>query len=108
MKIVDVSVRQPITIAVGVILTLILGYVAITSLPVQMTPEVRSVVIAVTTAWENSSPEEMESDVIEPQEQRLGNLPGLVSLSSISQAGPGQIRLELRPGTPTKTAVGFV
>ncbi|HMS17625.1 MAG TPA: efflux RND transporter permease subunit, partial [Planctomycetota bacterium] len=38
----------------------------------------------------------------------LGNLPGLVSLSSISQAGLGQIRLELRTGTPIKTAVALV
>jgi HAE1 family hydrophobic/amphiphilic exporter-1 len=108
MKLVEVAVRQPISVAVGVLLTLLAGYVAMDRLPVQMTPEVRSVVISVTTALENASPEEMESDVIEPQEQRLGNLPGLVYMSSISQAGLGQIRLELRTGTNIKNAVALV
>lgn len=108
MKIVEVSVRQPITVAVGVILILLMGYVAFQRIPVRMTPEVTSVVIAVTTTWENASPEEIESDVIEQQEKRLGNLPGIVSMSSMASAGMGQIRLELRTGSDIRAALALV
>ena len=71
-----------------------------------MTPEVASVVIAVTTTWEGASAQEIETDVIEPQEERLGNLSGLVQMTSTSQAGQGQIRLEFGPGGSETVDVG--
>jgi HAE1 family hydrophobic/amphiphilic exporter-1 len=108
VKLVDLSIRQPITVAVGVLLVVLMGYVAVQRIPVRMTPEVASVVIAVTTTWENASPEEIETDILEQQEKRLGNLPGLVSMSSMAQAGQGQIRLELRTGTDSKAALALV
>ncbi len=105
---IDLAVKQPITVAVGVILALIAGVIAITSVPIRMTPEVDSVVISVTTTWENASPTEIESDVIEEQEKRLGDLSGLAAMTSISQAGQGQVRLEFRTGTDIEQAMAEV
>src|SRR5690606_24681393 len=93
------AVEQPITVAVGVILSVLAGVLAFNRVPIRMTPEVDSIVIAVSTSWENASAQEIESDVIEQQEQRLGDLTGLVSMTSISQPGRGQIRLEFATGT---------
>ncbi len=108
MRIVDTAVRQPITVAVGVILAVLAGILALTSVPIRMAPEVESVVISVGTAWENASPQEIESDVIEEQEQRLGDLSNLVALTSLSQAGRGQLRLEFRTGTDIDQALAEV
>ncbi|MEW4526579.1 efflux RND transporter permease subunit [Maioricimonas sp. JC845] len=108
MKLVDQAVRQPITVTVGVILSVLAGVLAFTRVPIQMAPEVASVVIAVTTFWENASAQEIESDVIEEQEQRLGELTGLVSMTSISQPGRGQIRLEFETGTDISKAMADV
>ena len=69
-----------------------------------MTPEVESVVISITTAWEGASAQEIETDVIELQEARLGNLTGLVQMTSESSAGSGTIRLEFATGTPIADA----
>lgn len=108
MKLIDLAVRQPITITVGVLLSVLAGLVALREVPIQMTPSVDSVVVAITTYWENASASEIESDVIEEQEQRLGDLSGLVSMTSISRAGAGSIRLEFMTGIDIDAAMAEV
>ncbi|MFT6714984.1 MAG: HAE1 family hydrophobic/amphiphilic exporter-1 [Planctomycetota bacterium] len=108
MNLIQLAVSQPKTIAVGVILSLLGGMMALISVPIQMTPEVKSVVVNVSTFWENASPQEVESDIIDEQEQRLGNLSGLVSMTSTSRAGAGELRLEFATGTDIDTAVASV
>lgn len=108
MNFIQLAVRQPITVAVGVILSIMAGVLAFTRMPIRMTPEVESVVVSVMTYWENASAQEIESDVVEEQEQRLGDLSGLVSMTSISQPGSGQIRLEFMTGTNIDEAMAEV
>ena len=108
MDLIKTSVSQPITIAVGVILALIAGLVALRNVPVRMSPEVDSVVISVGTAWENASAEEIESDVIEEQEKYLGDVANLVSMTSISRSGRGAVRLQFRTGTNIDEAMAEV
>jgi multidrug efflux pump subunit AcrB len=108
MNIIKLAVDQPITIAVAVVLAILAGLVALDRVPVRMSPVVDSVVISVTTNWENASPKEIESDVIEEQERRLGEISGLISMTSISQPGRGQIRLEFRTGTNIGEAMAEV
>ena len=103
-SLIEFLLKQPITIAVGTLLAIFTGILAITRVPVQMTPEVSSVVIAVTTNWENASAEEIESDVIEEQERVLGEVTGLASMISKSAAGQGTIRLEFETGTDISRA----
>ena len=97
-SLVDPLLRQPITMAVATLLAIVTGMLAITRVPVRMTPEVSSVVVAVTTNWENASAEEIESDIIEEQEKVLGEVTGLDSMISTSAAGQGTIRLEFETG----------
>ncbi|MCA9133687.1 MAG: efflux RND transporter permease subunit, partial [Planctomycetales bacterium] len=108
MNIVKASVAQPITVAVGVILSVIAGLVAFRNVPVRMAPEIDSVVISVGTAWENASAAEIESDVIEQQEKYLGDVSNLVSMTSIARSGRGAIRLQFRTGTDIQQAMAAV
>jgi len=108
MNLIQLSVRQPITIAVCVILALLGGLMAVIKVPVQMTPEVKSVIVNVSTFWENASAEEVESDIIDEQEQRLGNLSGLASMTSTSRAGAASLRLEFATGTDIDKAISAV
>ncbi|MFT5468920.1 MAG: HAE1 family hydrophobic/amphiphilic exporter-1 [Verrucomicrobiales bacterium] len=104
MKLVDRCIDQPVSVAVGVGLAILAGILAFTAVPVQMKPEIDSVVISVVTQWESASAEEIESDIVEEQEKVLGDISGLVSLTSNSQAGRGSIRLEFRTGIDIKEA----
>lgn len=99
------AVDQPITVAVGVLLAVIAGLVALDSVAIQMTPDVDDTVIAVTTRWENASPQEVEAEVVDEQEERLQGVTGLVSVTSTSQQSQGQIRLQFATGTSKEVAL---
>ncbi|MGJ8723294.1 MAG: efflux RND transporter permease subunit [Roseibacillus sp.] len=101
---IDAAIKQPITVAVGVLLATFAGILAIALVPIRMTPEVSSVVVSVVTNWESASAEEIESDIIEEQEKVLGETTGLVSMTSTSAAGQGSIRLEFETGTDIAVA----
>ncbi len=108
MNLIKASVARPITVAVAVILAVITGMLAMRNVPIRMAPEVDSVVIAVGTAWENASAEEIESDVIEQQEKYLGDVTNLVSMTSIARSGRGAVRLQFRTGTDINKAMSEV
>lgn len=108
MNVIAAAIRQPITMTVGVILIVMAGILALSQVPIQMTPTVNSIVIAVDTYWESASPNEIESDIIEEQESRLGNVAGLVRMTSNSSESSGSIRLQFDVGTDIKEALAEV
>ncbi len=67
MNIVALAIRQPVTVAVGVILLIMAGLIAATRIPIQLTPNVESTIITVTTFWEGASPGEVEQNIIDNQ-----------------------------------------
>lgn len=102
---IESAIRQPVTVTVGVLLSVFAGVLALTRVPIRMTPEVDSVVIAVITNWENASAQDIESDVVEEQEKVLGDVGGLKSMTSTSAASQGTIRLEFETGTDIEDAL---
>src|SRR5690606_35749108 len=105
MDVVRTSIRQPVTVTVGVLLVMLAGVLAIRRLPIQLTPNVEDTIVAVTTLWEGASPQEVEQDVVDPQEERLQGITGLRRITSSSQQGQGQIRLEFSVGTSKELAL---
>ena len=57
------------------------------------------------TFWEGASPEEVEENIIDKQEERLLGLSDLVSITSSSSQNAGSIRLEFRTGTDKNEAL---
>jgi len=99
------SIRFPVTVIVGVLIVLIGGIVALTRVPVQLTPEVERPVVTVTTTWVGASPGEIEKEIIEKQEEYLKSVEGLLEMSSESQDSRGTITLEFPAGTDLTGAV---
>lgn len=105
MNLVHAAVRQPVTVAVGVILVLLAGMVSLRRIPIQLTPNVEDTIVAVTTRWEGASPAEIEQDVVDPQEEELQGLTGLRAMTSECQQGQGVIRLEFQVGIEKEDAL---
>ena len=64
-------IQNPVKVAVGVILTVLFGFLSLRAIPIQLTPDVDAPVITIETRWTGRSPEEIEREVIEEQEEFL-------------------------------------
>ncbi|MGB5291426.1 MAG: efflux RND transporter permease subunit, partial [Lysobacterales bacterium] len=87
------------------ILVAIFGTISLMSLPIQMTPEIERPEISISTPWRASAPNEVESEIIEPQEDVLRSVPGLLRMSSNANFGSGSIQLEFAIGTDMNRAL---
>jgi len=93
------SLKNPVGVAIGVGLIVVLGIVSLIKLPVQLFPDIDEPVITIFTGWRAAAPAEVESELIEPQEQALRGLPGLQEIQSFAGAGGSFINLEFAIGT---------
>ena len=92
-------ISNPIKVAVGVILTALFGFLSLRAIPIQLTPDVDAPVITIETRWTGRSPEEIEREVIEEQEEFLKSLDGLKEMKAQAQTGSATITLEFLIGT---------
>ena len=105
MKLVEGSVRQPVTVIVCVLLVVLAGVLALRKLPIQLTPTVSSTVISVQTFWDGASPAEVERSIVEKQEEKLQGVAGMQQITSVSSQNVGQVRLEFAVGTDPDDAM---
>lgn len=108
MKIVQTATKRPVGVAVGVILIVMFGLLALVRIPIQLTPDVRKPKITVETRWPGSSPNEVEQEITIPQEDMLKSIPGLTTMESDSYNNRTKIVLEFEPGTDMDSALVLV
>ncbi|TPH13950.1 efflux RND transporter permease subunit [Litorilituus lipolyticus] len=99
MNLTKSALRSPAAVAVGVALILLVGMLSLFKLPVQLFPDIERPQIAVQTFWRSASPKEIESEIIEPQEQVLRGIPGLTSMNAFANRGAAYINLSFDVGT---------
>ena len=83
---------------VAVLLVVLFGAISLSRLPIQLTPEVERPEITIRTAWRAAAPEEIEAEIIEPQEKVLRGLPGVSRIVSRAQRGQGEVSIEFVVG----------
>ncbi len=99
MPLVQFAIRNPVTTTVGVLLMVLFGLVALNQLPVQLTPDVSKTEITIDTRWEGASPNEVEREIIDEQEEQLKGVEGLEKMFSQSSNGSGNVTLRFPAGT---------
>ena len=105
MGIIRFAIRYPITVAVGVILVAMFGLIAVTSVPVQLTPDVDRPQVSVYTIWPGASPQEVEREIIDEQEDQLKNVDGLMKMESQANQNSGTIVMDFPVGTDIDAAM---
>ena len=105
MKLIHDAIRYPVTTAVGVILLLLFGFIGLFRLPVQLTPNVEEPEITISTVWPGASPQEIEREIIEEQEEQLKSLEGMKKMESSSSDSFGTITLTFQVGTSLDSAL---
>jgi HAE1 family hydrophobic/amphiphilic exporter-1 len=99
MNLIEASVANPVKVAVGVLLVTLFGSLALVTMPIQLTPEVQIPTISVEARWLGASPQEIEREIVQPLEEQLRTVEGLVKLSSDSSDSKGTVELEFAIGT---------
>ena len=99
MNLIEASVANPVKVAVGVLLVTLFGSLALVTMPIQLTPEVQIPTISVEARWLGASPQEIEREIVQPLEEQLRTVEGLVKLSSDSSDSMGTVELEFAIGT---------
>ena len=105
MHLIDFCLKNPVKVAVGVLLIVLFGMLALFRMPVQMTPEVERPEIQIETRWPGASPQEIEREIVQEQEEQLKGVPGVVKTSSESRLGYGSITLEFEVGSDMREAL---
>ena len=93
MGLTKISMSNPVAVIAAVLMLLLMGTIGLMKLPIQMIPDVQRSFIQITTGWRTAAPEEIESEIIEPQEDMLRGLPGLEKMESSATRGSGSINL---------------
>src|SRR3990170_3378359 len=105
MHLIEVFVRNPVKVAVGVLLVALFGIIALVRMPMQLTPEVQIPTITVETNWPGASPQEVEQEIVVEQEEQLTSVEGITKLSSSSMDSRGFITMEFQVGTDMQEAL---
>ena len=98
MNLIRLSIARPIAIIAAVLMILLFGLVALQTIPIQLTPDVRKPVLTITTNWLGAAPAEVEREVTNRQEEVLKGLEGLSRMVSQSQDNSSEITLEFNVG----------
>lgn len=105
MRLIDASIRYPVSVIVGVFFIVLFGFLSLLKIPVQLTPDVTRPQITVTTVWPGASPQEVEREIVDQQEEYLKSVEGLTELTSESMDSMGRVTLEFSVGTDIDAAL---
>ncbi len=108
MNLIGTIVERPVTVSVGVILVLLFGLIALWGMPMQLTPDVDIPTLQVETRWPGASPQEVEKEIIQPQEEQLQSVEGVTKMTSESADSLGRITLEFDVSADMRKALLLV
>jgi len=108
MDFIRFSIKKPVTTVVIVIMIILFGFISINKLSYQLTPNVSVPEITISTIWPSATPYDIESEIIDEQEDVLKGLSGLKGIESNSYNSMGEISLEFELGTDINDAMLLV
>jgi multidrug efflux pump subunit AcrB len=99
------GIKSPAAIAVGVAVTMVFGLFALMALPVQLFPDIDRPQIGIGTDWRSETPREVETQIVQPEEEVLQGIPGLQEMDGYANQGNGYINLTFALGTDMKSTL---
>ncbi len=102
---IEACVNNPVKVIVGVLLLVLFGGISLARMPMQLTPEVQIPTLTVETRWPGASPQEVEREIVQEQEEQLQSVEGLQKMSSESLDSIGRITLEFAVGENMEEAL---
>jgi HAE1 family hydrophobic/amphiphilic exporter-1 len=98
-KLIGVSIKRRVTVAMFTIAVLLFGFVSFTRLKINLLPELSYPTLTIRTEYEGAAPAEIENLITKPIEEVVGVVKNVQKISSISRSGQSDVILEFVWGT---------
>ena len=108
MNISELSIRRPVLATVLTLIILLFGAIGYVTLGVREYPSVDNPIISVSCSYPGANADVIENQITEPLEQNINGIPGIRSLTSVSQQGNSRITVEFELSVDLETAANDV
>lgn len=108
MNISELSIRRPVLATVMTVIILLFGIIGYFYLGVREYPSVDNPIISVQCSYAGANADVIENQITEPLEQNINGIPGIRSLTSVSQQGSCRITVEFELSVDLETAANDV
>ncbi|MCD4692272.1 MAG: efflux RND transporter permease subunit [Calditrichales bacterium] len=99
MKIIEISIRRRVTIAMFTLGILLFGFVSFNRLKINLLPDLSYPTLTIRTEYTGAAPAEVENLISKPIEEALGIVKNVQQVRSISRSGQSDVMLEFAWGT---------
>ncbi|MFQ5751736.1 MAG: efflux RND transporter permease subunit, partial [bacterium] len=99
MNLITLAINRPTAVAMVALAVFFTGLVALSRLPLDLTPDVSFPKLSVVTNWPDTSPETIEAFVTSPIEAAANTVANIKKVDSISEEGRSRVNLEFNRGT---------
>ena len=99
MKIIELSIKRRVTIAMFTLAIILFGFVSFFRLKINLLPELSYPTLTIRTEYTGAAPAEIENLISKPIEEALGVVKNVNRVSSISRSGQSDVILEFEWGT---------
>ncbi|MEO0073472.1 MAG: efflux RND transporter permease subunit [candidate division WOR-3 bacterium] len=104
MRLSDTAIRRPVTTIMVTLALLVFGLVGVTRMPVDVFPKVTLPMIVIATFYPGAGPLEVESEITDPIEKRVGTISGIKDITSRSLENISVIQIQFEWGTDLDAA----
>ncbi|OYZ13388.1 MAG: acriflavin resistance protein [Bdellovibrio sp. 28-41-41] len=94
MNLIDISIKRPVFAWILMSALIIFGAVCLNRMGVSQLPDVDFPILDISVNYEGASPELIETEILDPIEQRLLSVEGIKEMKSTARQGTGSVRLE--------------
>jgi hydrophobic/amphiphilic exporter-1 (mainly G- bacteria), HAE1 family len=99
MKIVDLSIRRPVAVAMGFLALVVFGVVSFSRLQLDLLPDIAFPTVTIQTSYPGVGPQEIESLLSRPIEEAVSVVQGVQEVTSRSRPGRSDVTVAFRWGT---------
>jgi multidrug efflux pump len=91
VNITEVCLKRPVFAWMLMFGTILFGVVALTRIGISQFPDVDNPSVSVSISWPGASPEDVETGIINPIEDAMSQVTGVITMTSSSKTGSGRI-----------------
>ena len=99
------AIERPVAVLSVIFLIILFGFVALRTIPIQMSPDIEKPQLQVRVSWPGASPEDVDREIVNRLENELSSLKGVEELSSSSLSGQARVGLRYGVGQDMDKAI---